>query len=350
MTLECSVCGTRLDPDRADPESGGVLCRRCGGVTPLEVPALPPGKSEGASSLPVPVPSPGLPGKPVSPRRIPPPPGFQLEQVGKGLSLRRPWFQWGILPLALFAALWNGFMLTWYTISFVEGLWPMALFGVFHLGVGLYLAYSCLVTFFNVTELEAEDGRIRVTHSPFPTWSLENLDLGEISQLYVKRGEGRDDSQEGGLELWAILESRAHRKLLENIDRTQEALYLEQELEEFLGIQDRRVPGEISRGILGGGRRVPLLATSSGPRRFLPRTRTAASGGGEPTPGPAPEGSVALVRVDLDGEAPCPLCGVLLEGEAWVCPSCSTPHHPDCWSYGGGCSTYGCPEAPGGGS
>lgn len=37
-----------------------------------------------------------------------------------------------------------------------------------------------------------------------------------------------------------------------------------------------------------------------------------------------------------------------MESEAGisVCPSCSTPHHSECWEENGGCTVFGCAEAP----
>ena len=49
----------------------------------------------------------------------------------------------------------------------------------------------------------------------------------------------------------------------------------------------------------------------------------------------------------------CPVCQDPLFGRATSrCESCDTSHHPECWEYAGGCSTYGCaaaarPESPG---
>jgi hypothetical protein len=44
----------------------------------------------------------------------------------------------------------------------------------------------------------------------------------------------------------------------------------------------------------------------------------------------------------------CPICqSTIQEGdEVLICPSCEQVHHTDCWREIGGCSTYGCKEAP----
>jgi hypothetical protein len=40
--------------------------------------------------------------------------------------------------------------------------------------------------------------------------------------------------------------------------------------------------------------------------------------------------------------ARCGVCGDNLASEIVVCRRCNTPHHRDCWDYGGVCATYGC--------
>lgn len=41
-------------------------------------------------------------------------------------------------------------------------------------------------------------------------------------------------------------------------------------------------------------------------------------------------------------EAICQICGEQVTQAPVFCSSCKTPHHEDCWSYYGACSTYGC--------
>ncbi|HZN36760.1 MAG TPA: RING finger protein [Pirellulaceae bacterium] len=43
-------------------------------------------------------------------------------------------------------------------------------------------------------------------------------------------------------------------------------------------------------------------------------------------------------------EAQCQVCGAGLTGDLVYCASCETPHHRDCWTYFGSCSTYACGE------
>jgi len=56
-----------------------------------------------------------------------------------------------------------------------------------------------------------------------------------------------------------------------------------------------------------------------------------------------------ILFIDDEGDTGpplCQVCGALIEDESnmFRCPRCDTPHHLDCWTYFGGCSTYGCKE------
>ena len=47
-------------------------------------------------------------------------------------------------------------------------------------------------------------------------------------------------------------------------------------------------------------------------------------------------------QAELIETARCGVCGENLNHEVVICRRCNTPHHRECWQYGGGCATYGC--------
>ena len=57
---------------------------------------------------------------------------------------------------------------------------------------------------------------------------------------------------------------------------------------------------------------------------------------------PNPTGFIALPLVSSASSGVCRICGTMMVVDRVVCRKCETPHHADCWSYNGGCSTYGC--------
>ena len=57
----------------------------------------------------------------------------------------------------------------------------------------------------------------------------------------------------------------------------------------------------------------------------------------------APEG-IDFVASSATSTAHCMVCGEALVQDVVYCRRCQTPHHRECWSFCGGCSTYGCRE------
>jgi hypothetical protein len=56
----------------------------------------------------------------------------------------------------------------------------------------------------------------------------------------------------------------------------------------------------------------------------------------------APTPGVTVLGEGTVHETECQVCGGAMVVELVRCARCRTPHHDDCWSYAGRCSTYGC--------
>ena len=51
---------------------------------------------------------------------------------------------------------------------------------------------------------------------------------------------------------------------------------------------------------------------------------------------------IVLAEVQVVSAAACPVCGTPMTQGVVRCESCRTPHHGECWTYMGRCSTYAC--------
>jgi hypothetical protein len=55
------------------------------------------------------------------------------------------------------------------------------------------------------------------------------------------------------------------------------------------------------------------------------------------------ESSIRIERVGvLLAGSSCGVCAQEVGDAAFLCRACESPHHPECWSYNEGCSTFGC--------
>jgi hypothetical protein len=56
-----------------------------------------------------------------------------------------------------------------------------------------------------------------------------------------------------------------------------------------------------------------------------------------------PDEQTSAMKMET-AEGECQVCGEKMESRVVFCAKCRTPHHEECWSYVGTCSTFGCRE------
>jgi len=88
-------------------------------------------------------------------------------------------------------------------------------------------------------------GEVRVRHFPLPYPGGLFVPAGEIAQLYVK--ETHHVSRNGetlSYEVGMMMRDSSRRVLVKNLPNSQQARFIEQEIEKYLHIQDAPVSGE----------------------------------------------------------------------------------------------------------
>ena len=178
---------------------------------------------------------------------VPLPKGLIVDEQEDRLTLTRKWFSPKFIFITFFALLWNAFMVGWFTISISMGQWEMAAFGSIHACVGLWLIYYVLAGFLNRTTISIDSSALIIRHKPIPYPGNREIPSEQINQLFSKEkiSQGKN-STSIAYELHAILRGQEKLKLLSGLDDADQALYLEQEIEKYLGIEDRVVRGELS--------------------------------------------------------------------------------------------------------
>lgn len=123
--------------------------------------------------------------------------------------------------------------------------------------IGLFLLFFPLMLLFlpllyymlNKTTLVVQGGWLTIEYGPHPWFNRhQRYPLSEIAQLYVKK---KTSYSEHGpnitYEVHALLTSHRDIKLVTNLTEPEQGLYIEQEIERYLGLRDHPVAGELSR-------------------------------------------------------------------------------------------------------
>ena len=145
----------------------------------------------------------------------------------------------------LFAVMWNLLLLPFIIAVISTNDWKLALFISLHLLVGVSFFFYTLALWINRTTIHVSKGGIEVKHGPVPIPFTPNHSVAasELKQLYVEeyvpsKTNGRPDITFG-------VRMRAHDgtdvRLVPGFQNPDHALYIEQEIEKFLTIEDEPV-------------------------------------------------------------------------------------------------------------
>jgi hypothetical protein len=176
------------------------------------------------------------------------PKNFSVGYEQGGLVITRRWFSPQIVGLLFFCIFWDGFMIVWYTIAITQKVWPMAAFGSLHALVGLALTYSVVLGFVNRTVMTVSPGSLKIRHLPLPAPGSQDIPSAEITQLYTK--ENTLHSENGTSRSYEVRIKTHQNKdkvLISGLTDRDDALYIEQQVERYLGIMDVAVSGEVQR-------------------------------------------------------------------------------------------------------
>ena len=173
-----------------------------------------------------------------------------LAHHGSHIEITRKWFRWQIVVATSFAIFWDGLLFTWYS-SIGENTDPMAIyFPLLHVAIGLGITYYALAGWVNQTRIIVGLGKLAVRHEPLPWLGNIELDTMNLKQLHTKEHITRGkNGPYVTYEVHATTHNSKNIKLVSGLDTSEQALYIEQEIEKYLGIKDIPVKGEIGGSI-----------------------------------------------------------------------------------------------------
>ncbi len=173
---------------------------------------------------------------------------IKLYEDDSMLSLEYKWFTPSAFGLIFFSVIWFAFLAFWYGMAFGTGApWIFFVFPLIHVSVGIWLVYYSISLILNKTKIIVSDNQLNVIHYPIP-WYKGNkkFNTDEFDQLYVKEkiNRGKNSTQKS----YSI---RAKLKKGKDIEiasigglESQDALRIEEYLEQYLGIDNMQVKGE----------------------------------------------------------------------------------------------------------
>jgi hypothetical protein len=181
--------------------------------------------------------------------KAPIPEHISMEQTTGGLLFSYRWFSPAYIFVAIFAVAWDAFLVFWYTIAASQDApLVMMLFPIIHVLVGFGISYYALAGFLNKTFVLVGEGKLTIQHAPLPWPGSRVLQAAELTQLYSEERVIRSrNGTQLRYQLNAITSENKKVTLLSNLAAPDQVRFLENKLEEYLGIADVPVQGEMPR-------------------------------------------------------------------------------------------------------
>ena len=172
---------------------------------------------------------------------------LQIRRRGSEIEIVRSWFGPKTVFVTVFAVFWIGFLYFWYAklgeargeVSAV-----MTYFPLIHVAVGVGIAYYALCGWLNRTRITVGRGKLSLRHGPLPWIGNLELDAQAIRQVYVRQVfSTANHSTSVRYDINVLTRDGRAVKFAGGIENSEQALYIEQEVEKFLGIKDQPVKG-----------------------------------------------------------------------------------------------------------
>jgi hypothetical protein len=234
MNLSCPNCHRPLEPDDVDLKTSIGRCLECGRVFHLY------DQIREATEDPEARARPNL----GAPSRV------KVTRGAGRLELRWSWFTPGVIFLVFFCCFWWGFLALWYGLSFFghehsgAETWIMRIFPLAHVGAGIWVAWKALTGLVNRTRIVATNDELSVKHGPIPGRRGYTVARADIDQLFTVEEPG---NKTVSWQLRLRTRDRKVTKLLKDLENVELPLFIEQELEQFYGVVDKEVRGEVPR-------------------------------------------------------------------------------------------------------
>jgi len=174
---------------------------------------------------------------------------MELYHRSSYIEIVRIWFGRKVIFMTAFAIFWDGFLFMWYS-KVDEWTNPMGFyyFPLIHVAVGIGLTYYVVAGWLNRTHILIGQGKIAVRHRPVPWIGEKTLEAADLRQLYAKDkvSHSRNDTSVT-YEVRAVTRSGRNIELVSGLESSEQAVYIEQEIEKYLNIEDIPIKGEFGR-------------------------------------------------------------------------------------------------------
>lgn len=177
------------------------------------------------------------------------PPGIEAYSLLNEMNFEVSWRNGKELGFFLFFTIfWDSIVFLFAVLAILSGELTMLLFLSLHIAVGIGLLYYTVCLLLNKTYIQVNRRTISLEHKPLPMLFYPNqiVEAKAIDQLFIERysSSKTNGRPNYAFSVEAIMKDGSRKKLLKGLKSEEQAGYIEQQIEHFLQIKDRKVEEE----------------------------------------------------------------------------------------------------------
>ena len=234
VELKCKNCGSKLSAPEMETGIKVVSCKHC-----LAIYAL-----DNQDPIKDPIEEPVL--EPKRRGKVRAPKNFSVKRTESSLEIRQQWSSPG--SVVVFSVLlvvevlaFIGFLVAVYYMD--DRAFPAMSFLLslgFLVAIGFTLAWML-----NSTYIRVAAGNLAISHRPIPGIKKSFMIKSAVQFYVMRKFDIQDSNVQSSYDLYALSKKGNRRCILPRLETARQALYVEQQIERFLNIEDEHVDGEI---------------------------------------------------------------------------------------------------------
>jgi hypothetical protein len=171
------------------------------------------------------------------------PKNFKISLYDDYMQITRTWYSLQLcIGMLMFVFVFNGLWISEDFFGLLASDKPLLLkgFALLFICIGIGAAYFNIALFLNKTEILVSPDAIAIRHHPIPWFGKKIVETKNIKQLFVKEKIWgyRNNSKKLTYNLLGQTHEGKSFKLITGFPVSNQALYIEQEVEKYLGIEN----------------------------------------------------------------------------------------------------------------
>lgn len=186
------------------------------------------------------------------------PRGFEINYYDEYMHIIRRWHGFQTFGLIASMLVFNGVWIAndFWAVLMSDRELLLRLFVLTFILIGVVLPYFVIASWINKTNIYVSKEAIEIKHEPLPWLGNKRVDTHTIKQLFVKEKGGdsqRITSTNDKRPTYSVIgvsDKDEQFDLIKGLSRSNQAFYIEQRIEKYLGIEDVANPEEFGYGFL----------------------------------------------------------------------------------------------------